>query len=111
VVDDALSIEEGDMVFVASEVVITPLMSMLCAMRDRGDCKHVLLINGNRPDVGHDVPPNFAPMGVKSEMDGSRRDSESIVSLSYGGALAMVGPGRLSCSMRARKKNNDPQEG
>jgi hypothetical protein len=47
--------EEGDLVFIASEAVITLQMSMLRAMRDRSDCKHVLLINGNRPDVGHDV--------------------------------------------------------
>ncbi|MDB5292317.1 MAG: oxidoreductase FAD/NAD(P)-binding domain protein, partial [Phycisphaerales bacterium] len=40
--------EEGDLVFVAGGVGITPLMSMLRAMRDRGESRYVTLIYASR---------------------------------------------------------------
>ena len=40
--------EEGDLVFVAAGIGITPLMSMLRHLRDSGDGRPVLLIYGNR---------------------------------------------------------------
>jgi predicted ferric reductase len=42
--------DEHDLVFIAGGVGITPLMSMLRAMRDTGDWKAVLLIYGNRTE-------------------------------------------------------------
>jgi predicted ferric reductase len=42
--------EEDDLVFIAGGVGITPLMSMLRSMRDTGDWKDVLLIDGNRTE-------------------------------------------------------------
>jgi predicted ferric reductase len=42
--------DEDDLVFIAGGVGITPLMSMLRSMRDTGDWKAVLLIDGNRTE-------------------------------------------------------------
>jgi predicted ferric reductase len=42
--------DEDDLVFIAGGVGITPLMSMLRSMRDTGDWKDVLLIDGNRTE-------------------------------------------------------------